>query len=125
MFSAEYRKRLATAMAGAALACALAVSGASAHYGSQGSPDAGNSPEVAPPPSSIAISAAEEYENLRAPEGYGATLEPQPVAGEPSEPAGFDLVSAAIGAVAAAGLSIVLMATIGMRRTPGRRPASV
>jgi hypothetical protein len=162
MHSAAYMKRLATAVAGAALASALAVSGASANYGSQPV----SSPEVAPPPSSIAASAAEQYEDLRSPdavdaaraagdppdvtntpqnglepvgvgqqdlrspdtrdqaEGYRPTLEPQPVADEPSEPTGFDLVSAAIGAVAAGGLSLVLMATLGMRRLPGRRAAS-
>jgi len=121
MFSAAYRKRLATAMAGAALASALAVSGASAHYGSQPvSP-----PDVAPPPSSIAASAAEEYQELRAPDAVHAlTPGQQPVADEPSEPAGFDVVSAAIGAVVAGGLSLVLMATLGMRRAPRRRPAS-
>jgi hypothetical protein len=121
MYSAAFRKRLATAMAGAALASAPAVSGASAHNGSQPvSP-----PDVAPPPSSIAASAAEEYQELRAPDAVQAlTPEPQPVADEPSEAAGFDLVSAAIGAIVAGGLSLVLMATLGMRRAPRRRPAS-
>jgi hypothetical protein len=118
MYSAAYKKRLATAMAGAALASALAVSGASAHYGSQPV----SSPEVAPPPSSIAASAAEEYQDLRSPDAVEAP-EPQPVADEPSEPAGFDLASAAIGAVVAGGLSLVLMATLGMRRAPRRRAA--
>ena len=154
MFSAGYKKRLATGLAGAALASALAVSGASANYGS--SPNAGDPPEVAPPPSSIAVSAAEEYQDLRSPdavdaaraagdpqevttqayqdlrspdtrdqaEGYSPALETQAVAGEPSEPGGFDVVSAAIGAVAAAGLSLVLMATLGMRRPAARRAAS-
>jgi hypothetical protein len=120
MYSAAYKKRLATAIAGAALASALAVSGASAHYGSQPV----SSPEVAPPPSSIAASAAEEYQDLRSPDAVEAPVpEPQPVADEPSEPAGFDLASAAIGAVVAGGLSLVLMATLGMRRAPRRRPA--
>jgi hypothetical protein len=118
MYSAAYKKRLATAMAGAALASALAVSGASAHYGSQPV----SSPEVAPPPSSIAASAAEEYQDLRSPDAVEAPA-PQPVADEPSEPAGFDLASAAIGAVVAGGLSLVLMATLGMRRAPRRRAA--
>jgi hypothetical protein len=119
MHSATYRKRLTTAVAGAALASALAVSGASANYASVGSPGAGDPPEVAPPPSSIAVSAAEEYQDLRSPETAA-----QAVADEPSEPTGFDPVSAAIGAVAAGGLSLVLMATLGMRRTARRRPAS-
>ena len=120
MHSAAYMKRLTTAVAGAALASALAVSGASAHYGSMGSPGAGDPPEVAPAPSSIAVSAAEEYQDLRSP----ATAA-QAVADEASEPAGFDLVSAAIGAAAAGGLSLVLMATLGMRRPAARRPASL
>jgi hypothetical protein len=120
MSSAAYRKRLATAIAGAAVASALAVSGASAQQGSQPV----SSPEVAPPPSSIAASAAEEYKDLRAPDTDEApTPEPQPVADEPSEPAGFDLVSAAIGAVVGGGLSLVLMATLGMRRAPRSRAA--
>lgn len=41
-----------------------------------------------------------------------------------SEPSGFDLVSAAIGAAAAAGLLLVVMATLGTRRATGRRAAS-
>jgi len=133
MLSAAHKKRLATAMAGAALASALAVSGASAHYGSVDvrSPDtrdAGDPQEVAPPPSSIAASTGEEYTDLRSPDtrdlAEPPTLQPQPVAEEPSQPAGFDLVSAAIGAVAAAGVSLVLMAMLGMRRPTGRRAVS-
>ena len=145
MFSAAYKKRLATAMAGAALASALVVSGAYASHGySAGhvyqdlrSPDAadagrpaGDPPDVAPPPSSIAASAAKQYQELRSPdtrdlaEGSRPTPVQQPVVDEPSEPSGFDLVSAAIGAIAAAGLSLVLMATLSMRRAPGRRAAS-
>jgi hypothetical protein len=119
MPSATYKKRLATALAAAALASALAVSGAHAHYGSQSVP----SPEAAPPPSSIAASAGEEYQDLRSAglaEGSRPTPAQQPVVDEPS---GFDVVSAAIGAVAAAALSLVLMATIGMRRPAGRRAA--
>ena len=119
MHSATYRKRLATALAGAALASALAVSGASAGYGSVGSPGAGDPVEVAPPPSSIAVSAAEEYQYLRSP-----VTAAQAVADEPSEPTGFDLTSAAIGAAAAGGLSLVLMATLGLRRPAARRAAS-
>ena len=57
-------------------------------------------------------------------EGYAPTLESQPVADEPSSPGGFDWVSAAIGAAAAAGLSLVLMATLGLRRPLARRAAS-
>jgi hypothetical protein len=131
MFSATYKKRLATALAGAALASALVVSGASADpHAIDAANRAANPPAAAPPPSSIAASAGDEYQDLRAPdtrdqaEGYSPTLEPQPVADGPSEPTGFDLVSAAIGAVAAGALSLVLMATLGLRRSTGRRPAS-
>jgi len=46
---------------------------------------------VRPPPSSIAACAAKEYEDLRSPERFG-----QAQGGRP--PAGFDAVSAAIGA---------------------------
>jgi hypothetical protein len=132
MISATYKKRLATALAGAALASALAVSGASADpHAIDAASRAADAPAAAPPPpSSIAASAGDKYQDLRAPdtrdqaEGYSPTLEPQPVAGGPSEPTGFDLVSAAIGAVAAGALSLVLMATLGLRRSTGRRPAS-
>lgn len=126
MLSAAYKKRLATAFAAAALASALAVSGAHAHYGSQSV----RPPEVAPPPSSIAASAAEEYQALRSPdtrelaEGSRPTPVQQPVVDQRSEPTGFDLLSAAIGAVAAAALSLVLMATLSVRRPAGRRTAS-
>jgi hypothetical protein len=156
MFSVAYKKLMATALAGGALASAMAVSGASADphaidthnravaeaqaadtYQDLHSPDAvdaaraeGDSPEVAPPPSSIAASAGGSYQDLRSldtrdqAEGYNPTPKSQPVVDEPSEPAGFDLVSAAIGAVAAGALSLVLMAMVGTRRSPGRRPAS-
>jgi hypothetical protein len=122
MPSASYRKRLATALAAAALASALAVSGAHAHHGFQSA----GSQEVAPPASSIAASAGEEYRALRsAGTGNLASARPapaqQPVADEPS---GFDPVSAAIGAVAAAALSLVLIATLSTRRPTGRRAAS-
>jgi hypothetical protein len=67
-------------------------------------------PDVPPPPSSIAMSAKDQYEVLRTP--VGSTE----VAGEPSSPSGFDWVSAAIGAVAAAGLSLVTVAALSTRR---------
>jgi hypothetical protein len=116
MFSAAYKKRLATALAGAALASAMVVSGASAD-----------------PFTDSERQKVEQFQgsqDLRSPdtrdqaEGYNPTLESQPVADEPAEPGGFDWVSAAIGAVAAAGLSLVLMATLGLRRPTARRAAS-
>jgi hypothetical protein len=146
MLSPALKTRLATALAGAALASALAVSGASAHYGQQ----TDNPEYVPPPPSSIAVSAAEEYQDLRSPDtrdqadgyapgnaqdlrspdtvdaagGYHPTVAQQPVADEPSEPSGFDFVSAAIGAIAAGAVALVLMAALGLRRPPRGRPAS-
>jgi hypothetical protein len=130
MLFATYKARLAMALAGAAVASALAVSGATATYGPSDlrSPDAVDAartvPDVPPPPSSIAASAAKEYNDLRSPdtrdqaEAYKPSLQRHSVADEPS---GFDLVSAAIGAAAAAGLGIVLLAAGGLAR---RRPAA-
>jgi len=120
MPSATFKKRLTTALAAAALSSALAVSGAHAHHGSQSVPP----PEVAPPASSIAASAGEEYQDLRS---AGLAEVARPAATQQpgvSEPSGFDLASAAIGAAVAAGLSILLVATLAMRRPAGRRAAS-
>ena len=66
-------------------------------------------PDVPPPPSSIAMSAGEEYEALR-------STSPQPVAEEPSAPTGFDWASATIGAAAVAGLALVSLAALSTRR---------
>jgi hypothetical protein len=150
MFSPAFKTRLATALAGAALASALVVSGASASHGYQ---PAQPSADVPPPPSSIAVSAEEEYQDLRSPDtrdlaegyapgnaqdlrspdtrdlaqGYQPELPAQPVAdepSEPSEPSGFDFVSAAIGAIAAGGIALLLMVALGLRRPPRERPAS-
>ena len=142
MFHAKYKQRLATALAGAALASALGASGASAHHGSQAS----EPPQVPPPPSSIAAPAGEAYTDLRSPDAassdrdryvdlrspdsrnqpadYTATVVSPAVADEPTEATGFDLTSAAIGAIAAAAMSLVLIATLGTRRPSGRRAAS-
>ena len=116
MFSAAYKKRLATAMAGAALASALVVSGASADpHAIDAAAREADPPAVAPAP----------HQDLRSPdtrdqaEGYSPTLASQPVVDEPSEPGGFDLVSAAIGAAAGTGVVIVLLAAGGIAR---RRP---
>jgi hypothetical protein len=116
MLSAAYKRRLATALAGAALASAMVVSGASAD------PFTDSEREK--------VEQFQAHQDLRSPdtrdqaEGYAPTLESQPVADEPSSPGGFDWVSAAIGAAAAAGLSLVLMATLGLRRPAARRAAS-
>ena len=122
MFSPSHRKSLATALAGAALASAMVVSGASAD---QHAIDAAAREEAGLP--SVP---AEPRQDLRSPdsrdraEGYAPTLESQPVVDEPSSPSGFDWVSALIGAAAAAGLSLVVVALFGNGRTLGRRPAS-
>lgn len=67
-------------------------------------------PDVPPPPSSIAMTAKDQYEVLRAPV---ASTE---VADEPSSPSGFDWVSAAMGAAAAAGIALVTVAALSARR---------
>jgi hypothetical protein len=107
--------KLIAALVGAALAAGLAAPVAYAKpidpIGSTS--DTREVPYVAPPPSSIAASAGqdEEYEALRAPRGSTPVA-----AAEPTAPTGFDWVSAAIGAVAAAGLALVSVAAISMRR---------
>jgi hypothetical protein len=116
MFSVSYKRLLATAMAGAALASALVVSGASAD------PFTDSERQK--------VEQFQSHQDLRAPdtrdqaEGYNPTLESQPVANEPSEASGFDLVSAAIGAIAAGAIALGLMAAVGLRRRPRGRPAS-
>jgi hypothetical protein len=112
MLTAAYKKGLATALAGAALASGLAVSGASAQEATQ-SPDA----PPPPPPSSIAASAAEEYAKLRAP-----NHDSQPVPVDETPPSdGFDVLSAAIGAAAGAGVCMALAAPGLVRRRPRAR----
>ena len=148
MFSNTSKQRLATALAGAALASAMVVSSASADLarhrrvpprGGRG-PGRGHLPGPAlarrgrrrpcrgrPP---RVVVASPPSQDLRSPDtrdyanDYAPTLEPQPVADEPSAPSGFDFVSAAIGAIVAGALSLLLMATLGMRRQPGGRAAS-
>jgi hypothetical protein len=133
MFSPASKKSLVTALVGAALASALSVSGASADtYQDLRSPDAvdaareaGDAPNVAPAPSSIARSAEEAYQDMRSPDardaadGYAPTIDVEPVTDGPSATSGFDWVSAAIGAAAGTGLLIVLLAAGGFAR---RRP---
>ena len=79
MLSAAYKKRFATALAGAALASALVVSAASAVPAEELIPSTTEQSrlEVPPPPSSIAAPAGEKYEALRAPDG-----------GQPADPVG-------------------------------------
>jgi hypothetical protein len=168
MFSPTYKTRLTTALAGAALASALAVSGASADpHTIDAYNRTANPPQVAPPPSLMAASAAEAYQDLRSPDAVDAAghrglyaENPRAVSGpgpytdaerrlvesprvqalvrsasqeiretpavvavdQPSD--GFDWMSAAIGAIAAGGLSLLLIATLGLRRRPAGRAAS-
>ena len=113
--------RLNTALAGLVIAATLAAPAAYAMPIDPVAPAVTReASDVPPPPSSIAASAGQEYEKLRAPD----TVASQPVADEPSAPRGFDWVSAAIGAVAAAGVAVVSMATLGMRKPAARRAAS-
>ena len=100
MSSLAMKRVVATALAGATMASAIGAAAASA---ATPEPQA-----VPPPPSSIAAPAGEAYEDLRAPQ--------QPASDEPS---GFDVVSAAIGAAAGAGLVILVLAAGGVAR---RRP---
>ena len=111
--------RLNTALAGLVVAAMLA---APAAYATDPAAPAviRAASDVPPPPSSIAISAGQEYEQLRAPN----TVASQPVADEPSTPSGFDWVSAAIGAIAGAGVAVVSIAALGMRKPSVRRAAS-
>jgi hypothetical protein len=116
MFSATYKKRLATALAGAALASALVASAASADpHAIDAAAREADPPAVAPAP----------HQDLRSPdtrdhaEDYQPTLAPQPAVEAPSSQGGFDLVSAAIGAAAGTGVVIVLLAAGGIAR---RRP---
>jgi hypothetical protein len=77
---------------------------------------------VPPPPSSIAVSAREQYEQLRA-QDASATVARQPAAHE-TPSAGFDWASAGIGAAVAAALSLAAVATVTLRRPAMRRAAS-
>jgi hypothetical protein len=113
--------RLNTALAGLVVAATLAAPAAYAMPTDPAAPAVTRTaPDVPPPPSSIAASAGQEYEALRAPK----TEASQPVADQPSPPSGFDWVSAAIGAIATAGVAVVSIATLSMRKPAVRRAAS-
>ena len=105
-----FSRKLVTALVGVVLAIAAPAAYAMP-VDPNGAPGTTQEvPQVPPPPSSIAMSAADEYEVLRAP--VGSTE----VADEPSSPSGFDWLSAAIGAVAAAGIALVTIAALSTRR---------
>ncbi len=125
MESVGIKRAAATALAGAALASALCAPAASARPVEQfwpgASGDASASPSAPPPPSSIAVPAGKEYEELRAAGQVadGPTQAPQPIVDERSPAAGFDMPSAAIGAATGAGLMMVLLAAgLVVRRRP-------
>ena len=125
MSSLAMKRAMATALAGAAIACATGATGASAGPVEQFIPGSAGataeSPSVPPPPSSIAATAGKAYDGLRSPGEPVAqsTDAPQTVVDEPSSPSGFDLPSAVIGAATGAGILIVLLAAGGLAR---RRP---
>jgi hypothetical protein len=142
MFSTANRKSLATALAGAAIASAMAISGASAMpesgvsggYGERGyqdlrSPDAVDSARAAAEAPSTRPTEAQVYPGLAdgAREADIAPAAPQRVVvDEPAPSGGFDGVSAAIGAAAGAGLLILLVAGGGlMRRHPATRGSAL
>jgi hypothetical protein len=103
-------KKLVATLVGVVLAVAVAPAAYAMPVDPVGAPGAAQQvPDVPPPPSSMAMSAADEYEVLRTPAGTTEVVD------EPAT-AGFDLVSAAIGALAAAGLSLVAVAALSTRR---------
>jgi hypothetical protein len=112
------KNKLGGALAALALVAALAAPAAHARPAVTCDPSA-----VPPPPSSIAASAAKEYELLRACAAHddSTTVASIPVSRAASPPTGFDWVSAAIGGIVAAGLSLVFAAAVGIRRR-GARP---
>jgi hypothetical protein len=81
-------------------------------------------PAVPPPPSSIAVSAREQYNELRASgaQDRSTTVAPQPAV-HATPPVGFDWASAGIGAAVAAALSLAGLAIVGLRRPALRRAA--
>jgi hypothetical protein len=120
----RFKNKLGGALAALAVATAIMGPAASARpVFDRPTPVATCDPSaVPPPPSSIAASAAKEYELLRScgAQAEGTTAASAPITREPSPPSGFDWLSAAIGGIVAAGLSLALAAAVGMRRRTGR-----
>jgi hypothetical protein len=116
---------LKTKLAWALLALALLALAVAATIAAPAAyPQPRDSAPIAPPPSLMAASVGMEYGDLRARDAQDATVASRPVVAEPSDRAGFDWLSAAIGAAVAAGLSLVSMAVVGRVRAVGRRAAS-
>ena len=107
----------------AALAVAAAIATPAANAAPSVNPVVTCDPsQVPPPPSSIAASAAKDYAVLRACHGgsESTAFAAPSVARKSSAPTGFDWVSATIGAIAVAGLSLAFAAALGVRRRTGR-----
>lgn len=124
----KLKARVAGALAGVAVAATIAAPTAYAMpidpVQPVGAADAGDPSYVPPPPSSIAASAAEAYDALRSAgaQDRNPPVGSQQVADQPSAQGGFDWVSSLIGAAAAAGLALVSMATLGMRKRTAGTP---
>ncbi len=124
MFRTTFKQTLATAIAGAALAAGVGAANAPAmpvdplHDGYVSA----TGEQVMPPPSSIAMQAAKEYNVLRTPVGTDVATKPesQPAPVEATAPSsGFDFSSAVIGALGAGMLVVALGAGgVALRRTP-------
>jgi hypothetical protein len=101
---------------------ALATLAAAALATGAGAPVALAQPidDVPPPPSRIAVSAADEYQDLRMPDTRDAANDYHPTLHASTSTAagsgGFDVASAAIGAAAGAGLGLVALGLGGVAR---------
>jgi hypothetical protein len=119
MASLASKRAVATALAGAAIASSLGAPAVSAlpaeQYLPGASAGASDSRRVLPPPSSIAASAVEEYEELRSPD---ATTVPARVV-EVGADRGFDWGDAGIGAT---GVLVLVAIGAGAAVAAGYRP---
>jgi hypothetical protein len=118
----EMSTKARRALVGAAAVVAVAAPAAQAR------PTEGGQPVV---PAHVATgSVGMEYGDLRVPRaqdqrgGRASTVKSRPVVQPVSAPGGFDWMSAAIGAVVTAGLGLVSLVAVGVRRPAGRRAAN-
>ena len=137
MLSPFRRTRAAATLIGAALALTFVAPGSAAAQdmrtpdvldGAQRSPsdEAGTTTfdDVRTPDARESRQDATPSQDQRSPDARdvpGPAPESQPVAEAPSAPGGFDLVSAAIGAAAGAGLLLVLFGAVATGGHAGRR----
>ena len=128
MFRTTSKQTLATAIAGAALAAGVGAANAPAMPLDplHDSYVSATGQQEMPPPSSIAMQAAKEYEALRTPAGTDVAAKPesQPVPVEATTPStGFDFSSAVIGALGT-GMIVVALGAGGLawRRTTPAGP---